>query len=152
MELVVEQQLPSLFEIGVVGATQDRRAWVEIVAKSGGAVTLQSGVIADSESVDEVDDPLLWKMHDTGYNAADEIEHMFWNITRIESELMPPSVTTDINDPRFDHSIRRDYALGVNPQPDEVVGLDANAGQLAEAGGDTVDGAAIAHQLLDVVA
>lgn len=102
------------------GAALDRRAWVEIVARSGEAVTMQSGVIADNESIDEVDDPLLWKMHDTGYNAADEIEHMFWNITRIESELLPPSVTFDPNDPAFDHSVSRAYPLGGNPRPDEV--------------------------------
>ncbi len=102
------------------GAAQDRRVWVEITAKNADAITLQSGVIADDERIDQVDDPLLWKMHDTGYNADDEIEHMFWNITRIESELLPPSVTFQPEDPRFDHSVSRGYPLGANPRPDEV--------------------------------
>lgn len=102
------------------GAAQDRRVWVEIVAKSGEAVTMQSGLVADDERLDLVDDPLLWKFHDTGYNADDEIEHMFWNIVRLESELLPPSVTLDPGSPLFDHSVSRGYPLGLNPRPDVV--------------------------------
>jgi hypothetical protein len=102
------------------GSSQDRRAWVELTATVGANVVLESGVIADGESVDAVVDPLLWRMHDTGYNADDEVEHMFWNIVRVESELLPPSVTFDMTSPDFDHSKTRSYPLGANPRPDQV--------------------------------
>lgn len=102
------------------GSAQDRRAWVELQASIGGAVVVESGVIADGVSVDTFVDPLLWKFHDTAYNAQDEVEHMFWDITRVESELLPPSITFDMTDPLFDHSRTRSYPMGANPRPDQV--------------------------------
>ncbi len=102
------------------GATQDRRAWVELVATIGEATVLTSGVIADAESVDGSTDPLLWRLQDFAYNAADEPEHMFWDIVRVDSELLPPSVTFDPTDPAFDHSRTRSYPLGINPRPDRA--------------------------------
>jgi hypothetical protein len=102
------------------GSAQDRRAWVELEASIAGAVVVESGVIADGVSVDTFVDPLLWKFSDTAYNAQGEIEHMFWDITRIESELLPPSVTFDMTDPLFDHSRTRSYPMGANPRPDQV--------------------------------
>jgi hypothetical protein len=102
------------------GTAQDRRAWVELEASIAGAVVVESGVIADGVSVDTFVDPLLWKFSDTAYNAEGEIEHMFWDITRIESELLPPSVTFDMTDPLFDHSRTRSYPMGANPRPDQV--------------------------------
>ena len=102
------------------GSAQDRRAWVELRASIAGASVLESGVIAEGESVDSFVDPNLWKLNDTAYNAQDEVEHMFWDITRVESELLPPSVTFDMTDPLFDHSKTRSYPMGANGQPDQV--------------------------------
>ncbi len=102
------------------GSAQDRRAWVELQASIAGNVVLESGVIAEGVSVDTFVDPLLWKMNDTAYNAQDEIEHMFWDIVRVESTLLPPSVTFDMSDPLYDHSVTRSYPMGANPRPDEV--------------------------------
>ncbi len=102
------------------GATQDRMAWVEFVAKVGDTEVLKSGVFADDEAVSNEGDDLLWRMKDFGFNAANESEHMFWDIVRVESELLPPSVTFDMTDPRYDHSRTRSYPLGANPRPDEV--------------------------------
>jgi len=102
------------------GATQDRMAWVEFVAKVGDADVVTSGVFADDEPVSSESDALLWQMKDFGFNAADESEHMFWDIVRVESELLPPSVTFDMTDPAYDHSKTRSYPMGANPRPDEV--------------------------------
>lgn len=102
------------------GATQDRQVWVELVAKVGDTEVLKSGVFADDEAVSNEGDALLWQMKDFGFNAEGDVEHMFWNIVRLEGELLPPSVTLDMTDPRYDHSITRSYPLGANPRPDEV--------------------------------
>ncbi len=102
------------------GATQDRMAWVEFVAKVGEDEVVVSGVFDDDEAVSSEEDPLLWRMKDFGFNAADEPEHMFWDIVRVDSELLPPSVTFDMTDPAYDHSVTRSYPMGVNPRPDQV--------------------------------
>jgi hypothetical protein len=93
---------------------------VEFVAKVGDAEVVTSGVFADDEAVTSESDELLWQMKDFGFNAAGEPEHMFWDVTRLEGELLPPSVTFDITDPAYDHSRTRSYPMGANPRPDEV--------------------------------
>lgn len=102
------------------GSAQDRRAWVELKAFQNGSTVLESGVIADGERIDLDPDPLLWVMADHAFNEAGEVEHMFWKITRIVSELLPPSVTFDMSDPAFDHSVSRSYPLGGLGQPDRI--------------------------------
>ncbi len=102
------------------GSSQDRRVWVQLTATKEGQVVLQSGNIADGESTDKSEDPLLWLLHDSGFNMADEPEHMFWNITRIESDLLPPGVTFDPTDPAYDHSKTRSYPMGESGRPDRV--------------------------------
>ena len=105
------------------GATQDRRSWVEFRAEVGGNAVLESGVIGPQQALDEVsesEDPLLWRIHQTGFDENDQEAHMFWDIARLEGELLPPGVTFDRNSPDFNHSVTRSYPLGANPRPDQV--------------------------------
>jgi hypothetical protein len=96
------------------GSAQDRRMWAEIVAyDADGEVILESGVIAPDEAVAyaAADDPHLWQIRDYGYDEDGNIAHMFWDVRSVESELLPPAVTNDISDPRFDHSVVRSYPI-----------------------------------------
>jgi hypothetical protein len=100
------------------GAAQDRRAWVEVVAYRGGAISFQSGVVADKQAVAALPDPNLWLLRDKIFGTAGNEVHMFWEAARFESSQLPAAVTNDPRDPRFDHSVTRTYILG--PQPDRV--------------------------------
>jgi hypothetical protein len=97
------------------GAAADRRAWVEIIAyDENNAVLFQSGVVADGQPVAELPglgDTQLWQIRDYTYDDNDEAAHMFWDVSRIESELLTPAVTSDPSDPDYIHSVQRSYTL-----------------------------------------
>ena len=97
------------------GAAQDRRAWVELTAYSGGDVVYQSGVVPDGDSVTELDDPDLWLLRDRTFDEAGDPAHMFWEVADVESELLLPAVTTDPDDPRFYHAVTHIYRIPVVP-------------------------------------
>lgn len=99
------------------GAGQDRRAWAEIVAYDGDAVVFSSGVVAEGEPVASAAaaDPALWQMRDFTYDAGGEPAHMFWQVEQIDSALLPPQVTLDPSDPRYNHSVSRFFSLGGRP-------------------------------------
>jgi hypothetical protein len=74
------------------GAAQDRRAWLELRAFSGGAPVLEVGVLGDDEPLSTIaDDPLLWQLRDWIYDAAGQEVHMFWEAQSMESQLLPAS-------------------------------------------------------------
>ena len=75
------------------GAMQDRRAWVEVIAKRGGEVVYQSGVVADGEPVAHVDDPDLWQFRDWHYDNQDNEVHMFWETEKYTSSQLPVAAT-----------------------------------------------------------
>ncbi|MEE2828635.1 MAG: cytochrome c family protein [Myxococcota bacterium] len=101
------------------GATQDRRAWVELIATAGDNVLLSSGEVLDGEPITELVDPNLWLMRDRMTNADGEEVHMFWEAAATEGEQLPASVTNDPTDPLFVHWVRKSYAV-VGPAPDRV--------------------------------
>ena len=100
------------------GANQDRRAWVELVAYSGGAVVFSSGVVPDKKSVVSVTDPNLWLLRDKIFGQDGAEVHMFWNAARFESQQLPSAVTNDRMDPAFYHSVTRTYDL--TGMPDRI--------------------------------
>lgn len=96
------------------GASQDRRAWVEWIAyDEAGEVMAQGGVVEPGVpvvSLEGVDDN-LWLLRDRTLDADGETTHMFWDVAEIESELLPPAVTNDRNDPAFYHAVEKFFSL-----------------------------------------
>jgi hypothetical protein len=97
------------------GASQDRRAWVEVRAYVGEEVVYQSGVVPEGGSVDDLVEPDLWVLRDHGFDADGEEAHMFWDIASVESQLLPPSRM--LGD---DHSVLHAYPLATEPDRIEV--------------------------------
>ncbi len=76
------------------GATPDRRAWLELIARDGADATLySSGVVADDQPVVELDDPDLWLLRDRVFDGSGEETHDFWLAESVESELLPAPET-----------------------------------------------------------
>jgi hypothetical protein len=70
------------------GATQDRRAWVELVAFDGDDRVLESGVVPDDVPIVDLDDPNLWLIRDRMLDAQGQEVHMFWEARSVEGELL----------------------------------------------------------------
>ncbi len=85
------------------GATQDRRAWVEIVAYLGAGVVYDSGVIREGEAVSELieRDPDLWWFGDRLFGENDELVHDFWDARRVEGLALPGPTSNDPFDPSY---------------------------------------------------
>ena len=83
------------------GATQDRRAWVEVRAWAGATLVYQSGVVPDDEPVAGLADPDLWLVRDCIFDAAGKQVTTFWTTTSYESNQLPAAVTSDASDPAF---------------------------------------------------
>ncbi len=94
------------------GAAHDRRAWAEVVAyDAAGDVLFSSGVVPAGEDPDPVADPSLWEMRELVYDDAGEEVLYFWEVRDYDrSLLLPPAVTVDPSDPRFDHSVTRSWS------------------------------------------
>jgi hypothetical protein len=83
------------------GASQDRRAWVEVVAYAGSNVVYQSGVVADGSPVVKLDDPDLWLLRDCMFDASGTEVHMFWQAATTEGNELVAQATFDATDPRY---------------------------------------------------
>jgi hypothetical protein len=75
------------------GAAQDRRAWLEVIAyDANDAVVFQSGVVPPGMDP-EVADPDVFGFWDKTFKADGTPAHFFWEVDRIESNLLlAPSV------------------------------------------------------------
>ena len=92
------------------GASQDRRAFVEVIAYAGDARIYESGVVADGQRVTDLTDPELWLFRDKTFGADDKETHMFWDIARVEQGTIGAQVTSNPADPKFytaSHAVRR---------------------------------------------
>ena len=83
------------------GASQDRRAWVEVVAWAGGKRIYESGVVPEGQSPLTKPDADLWLFRDCLLDAKGAEVHMFWEATRYDSNQLPASTTIDPADPAF---------------------------------------------------
>ncbi len=83
------------------GASQDRRAWVELVAYQGANVIYQSGVVADGSPITKLTDPDLWLFRDCMFDDANKEVHMFWQASSTDGSALPGQATFDPMDPRF---------------------------------------------------
>jgi hypothetical protein len=71
------------------GATPDRRAWVELIARDeADAIVFESGVVGDDQAIAELDDPHLWLLRDRIFTAEGAETHMFWEAASYTSELL----------------------------------------------------------------
>jgi len=122
------------------GAAAERRMWAEIrVEDTDGASIYESGVVEDGQPVVDAaaSDPDLWEIRDFATKASGDVAHMFWDVREVDSRLLPPAVTNDPTDPRFDHSVTRDYSLlGIAPSS---VGRVTAIANLRPVGLDVVD-------------
>jgi len=104
------------------GATSDRRTWIELVAYEGDAVIWSTGVIADDEAVDDVDDPDLWRLGSTLLDVNGDPTHFFWEAAAISSDLLVAPTSTDPTDPNFvpTHAVRSFLVTGGVPDRIEM--------------------------------
>lgn len=104
------------------GAAQDRRMWAQVIATQGTDTILSTGVIADGDSVDAAaaSDPQLWQVRDFAVDENGDPAEFFWQVRDVDSELLSASVTNDMSDPRFNHSLTRAFSLGSVGMPDRI--------------------------------
>lgn len=101
------------------GAAQDRRAWLQLEVFEGDTPVISSGVVGPGESIDlaAASDPALWLFRDYGLNADGQPESMFWNITAIESNLLPIAEEAGL---KYDKSTWRERMWHVDGPVDRV--------------------------------
>jgi hypothetical protein len=106
------------------GSSQDRRAWVEVVAYLDGGVIFQSGVVSDGGAVTALNDPALWLLHDQMFDATGAPVDMFWDASNVTCDQMPALATFNPQDPRFykTHLIKAYPSVGgfLPAMPDRV--------------------------------
>ena len=108
------------------GATQDRRAWTEVVAYEGAGVLYQSGVVPEGTAATTVwkSDPDMWLIRDCIFDPAGEEAHMFWEAASFEGNALPAKATFNQLDPRFyqTHVVRSfpRGSAGLGKMPDRV--------------------------------
>jgi hypothetical protein len=73
------------------GAVQDRRAWIEVIASSGGQVIYQSGAVPEGGDViaSAATDPDLWLLRDCMLDAQGQPVNMFWQAASHDSNQSP---------------------------------------------------------------
>jgi hypothetical protein len=143
------------------GATQDRRAWVELTAYAADVPIYQSGVIAAGTAVTASDDPDLWLMRDCMFDGAGKEAHMFWEAESFESNQLTGQLTFTQSDIRFyqTHIMQAFPRRGTNrtlpAYPDRVsmkvhlqpMGLDVLADLVAKGDLSQADSDALAAKL-----
>jgi hypothetical protein len=96
------------------GVAHDRRMWAEVTAYGDGdAIIFQSGAVGDGvdpETTLEAD-PHLWEIRDHAFDADGKPATFFWQVRDVQSALLPPTVTVDPLDPRYDHSVTHSYPV-----------------------------------------
>jgi hypothetical protein len=99
------------------GATADRRAWIEIIAYDDqDQVVFSTGVMPAAEPYtdpEDLVDPDLWVLGTPARDAGGQSTELFWRIATLDhpGTLLPPTVTTDPQDPRFYHAVERSFGV-----------------------------------------
>lgn len=83
------------------GSSQDRRAWVELIAYKAGAVIYQSGVVPDGTDVLKINDPDLWLLRDCMFDDQGKQVNMFWQAASVESNTLAGPSTFIMTDPNY---------------------------------------------------
>ncbi len=103
------------------GASQDRRLWLQLVARAGAETLLETGTQGDTEALPEPgEDPDFWVFRDVLYDAQDEITHDFWAAARLTKEVLPAPNGALPGEPDYVnvHVPRRYRVIG--PTPDRI--------------------------------
>ena len=88
-DVAVGHQWPS-------GATQDRRAWVQVQAYKNGALVYQSGVVPDGGTPTAVtNDPDLWLLRDCMFGPDGGQVDMFWQAASTQGNELPALASTN---------------------------------------------------------
>ncbi len=101
------------------GASQDRRAWVNVTAYSGTNVVFQSGVAA-GETPETAADPNAWVIRDCIFDDSQHEAQMFWQAASQTSNLLFPSVPTMLSDPT---SFAKSHQKTVYPPGTDVLAM-----------------------------
>jgi hypothetical protein len=83
------------------GASQDRRAWVEIGVYAGADVLYESGFAADDEDVTALEPLGALVFRDRTFKADGTPAHMFWEVARVEPNTIPGAVSVNPTHPDF---------------------------------------------------
>ncbi len=83
------------------GASQDRRAWAEVIAYKAGAVIYQSGAFGDREAIDSARDADLWLLRDCMFDTKSKPTAMFWEAASYSAGTLPAPLTINPSDPQF---------------------------------------------------
>ncbi len=108
------------------GSAQDRRLWAEVIARRGGEVIYQSGVVpAGAAPTSLTSDPDFWLIRDCMFDAKGAEVRMFWQAASVESNLLPYPTTIDPTSPAYyrTHVVQyfpRDPLAVLPAPPDEV--------------------------------
>lgn len=94
------------------GATQDRRAWVELHAFLGPNEVFSTGVLPEGMPLTDLDDPNLWRFGSDTYDESGAKVHMFWDVAEMESNLLIAPTALAPWDPAYvDTHMRRTFNL-----------------------------------------
>jgi hypothetical protein len=96
------------------GAAHDRRVWAEVIAyNAANQVVFQTGVVPADKDPEQIADPNLFAMQDKILKTDGTPAKFFWEVATVDPQLLlKAAVTIDINDPRFDHSTTKKFAVG----------------------------------------
>jgi len=83
------------------GATQHRRAWLEVVGYSEGNPIYRAGVVPSDTSLSRADTSDLVWLGDCLFGNNGQQVHMSWEATDSESRLLPTQLTLDPTDPQY---------------------------------------------------
>lgn len=83
------------------GATQDRRAWVEVIAYAKGQPIYQSGVVPDGQSAVASADADMWLLRDCIFDGGGKEVHSFWEAASYDGNSLPAPITFDQASPDF---------------------------------------------------
>ncbi len=101
------------------GATQDRRAWVEVIATKAGKVIHSSGAIGDQQALTDNKDADLWHFGERMTDKAGKHVHMFWEAAKTEGELLA-GAPGDATAGKPDADTRRFRVYKLPAEPDEI--------------------------------
>lgn len=96
------------------GATQDRRAWVEVLAFEGQNEVWSSGKIGEDQSLEEVaaNDAQLFRLGDVLVDGEGEETHDFWSAEGYTSNLLPaPTARSPVDPAYIDTHVLHQYVL-----------------------------------------